>query len=277
MDGKKLVLLMTATVDPLKCPDSKFSPSERAEQYKAALRYNLKFLNGEYGVSEIVFAENSGCDLSLFRTIIPEPLKNQVEFLGFHACEFDSALGKSYNEELLIDKVLDSSRFLSHGDRFFVKVTGRYPILTLGSHISDCVRRLPNLDWICDVKEHKIFSTLGLKWNETWSDTRCFGFRVNFYRKYIYGHYREFGPNNKPHYHTIEAQMYSLSRKLREQGLANRCAFRFKCGILIGGLDGRNKVQIANIPIPTVFQRPVFYVRWFMKTLLRRLFPFLWI
>lgn len=39
-----IILLMTATVDPLNCPKAKFTPSQRLGQYRRALAYNVRIL-----------------------------------------------------------------------------------------------------------------------------------------------------------------------------------------------------------------------------------------
>jgi len=268
-----IILLMTATVDPRGCPDAKFSIPERIEQYKKAFRFYLGKLetaeNDRKGFNKIVFCENSGFDLGVFVELVPDEKKNLVEFLSFNPDEFIPSRGKSRNEELMLDKAIDTSCFLKKGDPFFLKVTGRFSILNIAAFTKEIRKKLPELDFYCDCKDHKLFSSIGLKWRQTWCDTRRIGFRVAFYRKFVYGRYEELDDLS---FKIIELQMFSLSRSQR---LNPRTSHRACQDLFVDGLNAQ-KIHLLNIPIPSKLQKPYFYLRALQSNIMRFLFPNFW-
>jgi len=204
------------------------------------------------GYNRIVFCENSGADLSFLRELVTADKAGAVEFLSLSPSEFNSRLGKSYNEEKIIDLACDKSRFLAD-DIFFFKVTGRYSILNINHFIKDIRRKLPELDFYCDVKDHHVFSSLGLKWRQTWCDTRHIGFRVSFWRSHVYGREDELLRGNM----VFENQMFALSRQVRDNP---RTSHRCRQDIFIDGLNGSpgRCMHLLGVPIPERYQRSYF-------------------
>ena len=265
----RLVLLMTASIDPKGCPDSRFSVEERRRMYVRAFKYYVKHLNDndEDGYNAIIFAENSGADLSEFLGSVPTCLMNRVELFALNPADFDPSEGKGFNEAKMIDQIVDKSQLLWE-EGHFVKVTGRYVVKSLASHIRDVRRCMPNLDLYCDVKDHTIWSRLKLNWTEKWCDTRCFCARVAFYRKYLYGRYHEIGRK----YWAIEQQYFWLTRELRDTKTL-KC--RFSRPISIDGLNG-SVTYFHGIRIPTWLDLLFFAVKDASKIIQRKIFPDLW-
>src|SRR5690606_2654244 len=102
---EKLPLLMTASVNTHGMPLARFSPEEREEMYLQVLRFYCRELLSK-GNYTLVFAENSGWDLSKVKAAIPEEYRAQTEFLSFDASHFDVSRGKSFNEVLLIEAAI---------------------------------------------------------------------------------------------------------------------------------------------------------------------------
>jgi hypothetical protein len=265
-----IVLLMTASIDPRGCFGSMFSAAERRQQYLHAFAFYLRELDRGTSFNQIVFCENSGADLSEFRALVPTKQKGNVEFCEFAPALFDGAKGKSYNEALLIDRVLSTSRLLADEDTFFFKVTGRYAILNIRHFIRACRKRLPDLDFYGDVKDHTLWSSLGLPWREQWCDFRHIGFSVRFWKQYVEGHYTELDDTQ---WRVVELWMFELSRRIRNHPKA---AFRFSQEIFMDGLNG-NRVSLLNIPLS---QRAYTYyvnLRGAAGTVWRWVFPWIWI
>ncbi len=260
-----ITLLMTATIDPKNCPDTRFSIPERKAQYLSAFKFYLRgLISGKGGYSKMIFAENSGADLADFRNLVPPSQWDRVVLLSADTQLFSPEKGKSYNEALLMDIVLDKV----HGDEtneLFFKVTGRYSILNIASFIRDCCRQ-GNVMFYCDQKDHRVFSRLGLKWNEQWGETRYFAFTYSFWMQWFW---QKAGRDGRD----FEAFIFDVAKA--NYGTKG-CYFRFRQEAFIAGLGGGNYAQVANIPLPRYLERPWFTFRVFTDTVLRILFPRWW-
>lgn len=265
-----IVLLMTASIDPRGCVGAQFAVEERRQQYLKAFAFYLRHLNRNESFNQIVFCENSGADLADFKAIIPLEQRANVEFCQFEPSLFDGSRGKSYNEALMIDMTLAASRFLADENAFFFKVTGRYAILNIRYFIRACRRRMPGLDFYGDVKDHKLFSWLGLGWREQWCDFRHIGFSVRFWREHVEGHFNEL---NDAEWRVIELWMFDLSRRIRNNP---RAAFRFKQEIFVDGLNG-TPMRLFGMPLSRHCQTHYINARGVVGTIGRWVAPWLWL
>lgn len=134
-------LLLTASVDPLGCKGAMFSPESRLRQYLGAFRFFLRFFRRHPDlVRGIVLAENSGASPEPFRAcaeaVLPPGLLGRVECVFFPPDGFLPEKGKSYNEMRLIGMALGASRLVGRRDAV-LKLTGRYPLRSLGRDLRD--------------------------------------------------------------------------------------------------------------------------------------------
>jgi hypothetical protein len=99
-------------------------PQLRLKDYLDALGFYLRLPVAT--VDAIVFAENSGADLTPFRRFAEQHANGkQVEFISFpHGNDFPPEYGKGYGEMTLMNYALDKSRLVSP-DRWIWKATGR--------------------------------------------------------------------------------------------------------------------------------------------------------
>lgn len=262
---RPIVLLMTATVDPKGCPDARFAVSERQRQYLSAFAFYLRKLARGGGYDAILFCENSGADLSAFRALVPPALRDRVAFLSAPPERFTPEKGKSYNEALLMDLALEACP-ARWAPALFFKVTGRYAILNIGTFLRECRKAGPSLQLFCDQKDHRLFSRLGLSWCEQWGETRYFAFTQAFWDTWFRAKAGRDGRD-------FEAFIFDVARA--NYGRKD-CRFRFRQEAFIHGVGGGNHVHFANLPLPFWAERPWFFLRAMVDTLLRRLFPKWW-
>lgn len=129
---------------------------ERFNDYVQAFELWLASSN----VKNIIFVENSGYDLRVFREMAAAVKSKNVEFVSFDGQHFDRSLGKGYGEMLALKQVLLDSDLLKSVGRF-IKVNGRYYVPQLNQ-----VSQLwgSETEVVCDFTK-----------NLTWSDSRVFG------------------------------------------------------------------------------------------------------
>jgi hypothetical protein len=97
----------------------------RKNQYIDAINHYLEQTN-----CQILFVENSGCDLS--SEFINRPPKDleRLEFLTFQGNNYDKRLGKGYGEMSILSYALTNSSFIKDC-AFICKITGRYKVLNI--------------------------------------------------------------------------------------------------------------------------------------------------
>lgn len=115
-----MIILLTGCINPNGMGFTALNdPNERKEQYIHAIHYYLS--NTKY---PIVFAENSGTDISPF--FYDEIKSNRLECLCFHGNQ-NKKLGKGYGEcEILEYAFTNSSIIHSANDKRIIKITGRH-------------------------------------------------------------------------------------------------------------------------------------------------------
>ncbi len=171
------VVLMTATITPpknavaLKRVDCK----QRENDYAEALKYYLS-IPDQY-VDRIIFAENSNSDLSNLKKVVNDTSHNKtVEFLEYkNGNNFPPQYGRGYGELKLIDYAVDNSKILTEDD-FIWKVTGRYKLLNIIKLIKTQPKRF---SIYCDLRKYRINA----------ADTRAYAFTLQGYRRYLYNKY----------------------------------------------------------------------------------------
>ena len=187
-----LPLLMTSSVSTRGMKGACFTCAEREEMYAGALAFYCDNLLDKNPGQTIVFAENSGWDLSSLKRRVKPRHAGRVEFITLPPEDFDISKGKGYNELLMITKAVEKSKFIGQAGAFF-KVTGRYPIYNIGYFLNAAAKSLwrDGRDIYCDIKDHKIYDWLRLGWCGHSFDCRLFGVKTEYYLSQMAPHYTE--------------------------------------------------------------------------------------
>lgn len=232
----KYPLVMTASIDPGGMPGiSVPDPADRAGQYLETLRFYLE----KSSIREIVFAENSGYDLTDFQRAASEYPEKKVEFLSCRLNEYPRHLGKSYGELKILDYVSDHSRFVREAGGY-AKVTGRFPVLNIEELLSESAKRQP-LDFFCDNKDHRIYEWLHLGWNGHSCDTRFFLVTTDFYKKYFYGRAEELDDSQEK---LIEGMFFQVAE---EYSKTEKIVRRFWTEPEYSGKAGHLQISIIGV------------------------------
>lgn len=225
---------MTASVNTHGMSQARFSPEEREEMYINTLRfYGRELLDkGNY---TLVFADNSGWDLSRIKAALPEKHLKKIEFLSLDPADFDISRGKGYNEVLLIKTAIEQSACLLH-QQAFLKVTGRYPVFNIRYFLDYGSREIleRGKELYIDIKDHSLYRKLGLNWSSQFADVRLFGVTNTFFLNYVFTEKYKLNDNEGK---MFEGLMYNL---IKPQMDNRQLVYRFNREPRFGGLEGSN-------------------------------------
>lgn len=181
------VLLMTATIAPqASMPNTaRRDPALRRTDYETALRHYLSLPKGV--PDAIVFAENSGADISSLEAIAERenPEGRNVVFHSFSsACPPER--GKGYAELDILDRAFDAAVPTIKGVGAVWKLTGRLIV----KNFQALAATTPDLFSVyCDLRVVPfVGESLG---GNNWMDTRLFATSVDGYKRYFYGRKEE--------------------------------------------------------------------------------------
>ena len=240
------VLLLTAAVDARNGRGCLFSTEERRRQYLHAFEFYMRFLVRNQDICKgVVFCENSGADLSPFKVLVPETVRERVEFVSLDKDAFRPEMGKSYNEMLTLDMAVSDSSLLRE-DGLFLKLTGRYPIWNIRRLVRDLVRFPDRISVCC-------FHWPAGRWlsrHPPLVDTRCIAIRKSVWEKSFKGLYETADHGVGRHFETIAEEVSSLHAD--DLGWVQA----FSRPPLILGKQGGVK-RIAGVAIPKTIE-PVF-------------------
>jgi hypothetical protein len=231
----ELPLLMTASVDPKGMSGlSVADVAVRRRQYLATFEHYLRLPS----VHTVVFAENSGCDLSDFSRMAACFPDKIIELLSCSLNDYPRHLGKSYGELRLMDYAVEHSKYLQKSAGF-IKVTGRFRFLNLEGLLNEAQQRLP---WVmfCDIKDHPIYDWLRNGWNGHSADTRFFIVRKDFYRERFYGQH---GMLNDSAGELIEMLFFRVIKRHSGPG---RIISRFRTEPEPAGQAGHQQISIIG-------------------------------
>lgn len=149
------VLIMTATVTPPPgAPGlTRVDPKVRLEDYRSSLVFYLGLLGK--CLDAIVFAENSGADLSILRAAVAEAGHvGRVEFMVFNDMDRPPSHGRCSGEARILDYAMANSRIVAEArdNSVFWKITGRYKVRNLEAVMAN---RPPHFDLYCDLRHSR--------------------------------------------------------------------------------------------------------------------------
>lgn len=142
MLGIRYTVVLTATIAPKVCGGqtiTRSNPGVRLQDYKDSLAWWLS--QRRDWMAGIVFAENSGSDLTCLREFVNanNPHSVPVEFISFDHPAPPEGLHYGYSEFILVREALLASK-LALKTTHLIKATGRYRF----PNIERLVRRLPH-------------------------------------------------------------------------------------------------------------------------------------
>lgn len=184
-----LPMLMTASISTRGIKGACFTDDERLNMYVETLNFyccNDLFSKRYYRNVAIVFAENSGFDLEVFKSLIWNLNGIKIEYISVDPSIFDISRGKGYNELLLIGEAVKRSFYIKRSSGFF-KVTGRYPVYNIGYFLGKATDMISagGYSMYCDIKGHRLYDILRLGWEAHVADVRLFGVRTDFFSEKI--------------------------------------------------------------------------------------------
>lgn len=262
----KLAILLTATIK-VQAVGGNFTVGERVKMYSSTLDYYAKAFGKKY---PILYLENSDYDMSEFKEKYSKIL--DIEFIQFAPkgeLPFDQSKGKSFNEYLMIKEGLLRSEVMKRCSHF-MKITGRYAMLNINSVIKEIERRASNKVFMGDVKDTKLYELIGSKNYGRWGDSRYWVFDVQYYKDNMLDCYQEMDDSTLGMW--AEDYFLKMSRKYRKD---DRFIFRFRTQVLFNGITGmRTSADLAagRYRQDSFSQR----VKYVVRSILRRLFPFIW-
>lgn len=214
----------------------------------------------------LLFCENSGVSLDIFRAMVAPELQNRVCLLSAPPEIFPAHLRKS-NEFVLIDYACDHCPWLQEADAAFFKVTGRYQTLNIAALIREVRRAGETCAFYCDQKDHRVYSALGLPWCQKNGEMRYIFMSVAFWRAHFYGYFTQ-----HPAYRAVEEIVFDVATAHYHDPT---CRFRFKHEAHFRGYQGQQAAFLGMRFSPKADYLTA-DLRWLLAALLRRLFPRWW-
>lgn len=221
-------LVLTATIHVASgLPDSPVAdPTRRANDYLRCLQFYLD----QPSVSRIVFAENSGADLTRFHELAASATK-VVEVLGLDHNSFPVEFGKGYGEAVLLDQLLATSQQLETAPAF-MKATGRLLVRNIDALIETTDARASAH---FDVRDHDWHKRLGLTGTAHHADTRFFV----VHRALFDVHFRHLHQRHTHGNFSLEASYLTALHDAQRAGWLIRD--RFNIEPIYGGVAGHGK------------------------------------
>lgn len=176
-----ICLLVTATVDP---KGMKFlvrnDVNVRLNDYKKTF---LNILNN-YKINKIIFIENSGFNISIFKEIAKNYPQKNIEIISSDVNNYyPRKLGKGFGEFLCFKEIIKKS-VLFKKCKYFIKTTGRYYIKNFNQIYSEIVQ-----------SNNDIY--INLQKNFSYAECSIFGGSKDFIKKYILEEIRKTNDSKK--------------------------------------------------------------------------------
>lgn len=261
-----LAILLTATIK-VQVKGGHFTTNQRVNMYQSTLRYYSQTIGKKL---PIIFLENSDYDLSVLKNEFSDLL--DIEFIQFRpdsGLPFDNSKGKGFNEYLMIGCGVEKSKKIKSCTHF-LKITGRYPMLNIVAICEEIERYCDDIAFMCDIKETNIFRLLGYNNDGHWGDSRFWTANIDYYKEKLIDCYKWMDDSVGRY---AEEYIYKLS-------VANRndptFIFRFKHQVRFDGFSGAvtdAKLAKGNYS----YNSPLARIKYYIRSILRRIFPNLWI
>lgn len=175
----KIGLLLTACIEPTQFKDKVHRNDTliRLEDYKTALKLWLH--HKDDSITSIIFAENSGYDLTEIETIFAKEniYNRQYQIVQAIASKVPEGLHYGYSELELIDNILDKITLLNNND-FIIKTTGRVYFPKISSLLLNTV---PKYSFIADSRNFNFG-----KWKKNYVLSNLFIFNLQWYKENLF-------------------------------------------------------------------------------------------
>jgi hypothetical protein len=207
----RYLLVLTATIRPAaNAAVQRRDPILRLEDYLTALRFWLNF--DDKRLSNILFLENSGADLTPVRNLVQEsnPHSKRVEILSVPGNDIPPGINYGYGEMEMLDQGLEKT-LLRKSTTHMIKVTGRLRFPALGEVLD---RLPPRFDVAVECRQRGKYATvlerllkledrfdLGLIWKtaretltapeKPWTSAQVMMFSYDFYDQHLRKAYHE--------------------------------------------------------------------------------------
>lgn len=257
MMNNRFLLLMTACIAPTQvnagdnCKLSRVNVDLRLSDYLLAFKYWLEYEDNR--ITGILFVENSGYDLTLFRNAAKNnPHGRKIEFIQYATGTIPIGLHYGYAELDMIDKVFGDSSILKSFD-YVVKVTGRLFFPKLRA-LLDIVRASDEI--VIDSRDYSIFS------EQHYCVTTLFVVKYDFYMKYLFNAKRNL-TLGQPY---IEHLFFNILKPLltEEQGIV----MRFPIDVPPRGFGAHSNRNYSSFR---------YRLKNYIRSISRYLFPNIWI
>tara|TARA_B110000008_G_C16931750_1_gene548971 strand:+ start:115 stop:861 length:747 start_codon:yes stop_codon:yes gene_type:complete len=134
MKNFNFAIILTSTINPGDMPNVvRNDIKTRLNDYKKSFNFWIN----QKSVNKIIFIENSGFDLTFFRTLAKSNQHKEIEIISTNSNNsFDKKKGKGYGHYLCLKEVFNSSE-ISKKTNFFIDITGRHCINNFNSILKD--------------------------------------------------------------------------------------------------------------------------------------------
>lgn len=269
-------LLLTATVNPQGMKGANFSVEERARMYVDAIMFYLAAGNSTTNGSKrhVVLAENSGSVNLIHDMLVAKMnvLPDNLELVDVAGPEYDQSRGKGYNETILIQKAIESSKMIREAGCFF-KLTGRLKLLNIDkmlAEVASLVESRTGLEFLADCKDHQVYKWLHMPINGHVGECRYWFARNDFFMKRMWPKLEQMNDYTAP---PILAEDVMLQVCRETHGLPG-CRDRFRTQARISGRGGHDLGKGVGFFYSTDNDSMALKVKCGLRQVLRWIMPF---
>lgn len=278
MATKFLPLMMTGAISTNGMKGACYSAAEREKMYLESMAFYISDLFMNNSDRKLVFAENSGWDLTRFKAEIKErfpTIFNRIEWISVDPAKCDVSRGKGYNELIMMtDAVLRSSAIQDAGA--FMKVTGRYPVYNMRHYLEQAEYYIFEKGYLYygDMKDHKIYDILfphnTKKWNGHVAEEVLEAATNQFYLDVLAPTYRDCNDYTDDHIENVWFRLLKPYRGKKDSKMILRFDEEPFCGGRQGSTNTTFFFSQDNQSSLARFKRGV-------RNFTRRFLPWLWI
>lgn len=249
-----ITLLLTACIEPIQFKNKvqRNNSETRLSDYKNALKLWLH--HNDKNITHIIFAENSGYNLSEIEQVFKtENIYNRkFTFFQVIASQVPNGLHYGYSELELIDQVIQNN--IIESEKFFIKCTGRIYFPNVSKLIN---KTIPTFNFVADSRIYRL-----LKWKKSYVLSDLFISNVNWYKKNLM--------NKKDKMQVLQASHFEilLFKLLYKNKRQKNVLLRFPMNVNPIGTGAHWNVSYQS------FDKKISYI---FRGICRKLFPNFWI